>query len=590
MCADICVCDKCRRRLGHPPVGKIRRRRKQTSPDSPAQEDAVDEESEPEPVVPPPPPRSASSDHSDSESEDEDEESDEDDALLFILEKVKDPNYAKEMRKRGPTTWHGSRIPPPLRGANGEGPAALQNVFVPRVSKEAQLAEKLRTFEADYAAGADASLLGADYGVFAMDEDIGGPSQEVQASEHDEVNLGEFLATNKPVERANDPEPTVDEPVPQVPDNPEQEAPESLTGQPSDFDEDEALSQEILQLGQQGAMVLNDDILQGLDAGIQDAHRHFYHPPDFSDLDDPKLDDLAADHSLQMRFDSVPDIMLGASADEPISLGDFHDALTYPARRSCTSEEPVLSLAPSDLARSPASEVHAEFFPQPYTELNPESDTELNAAAGSSVGQVSTPPVDSLPLPESELEPYSESPLEPHPEPRSEPQPDPEVDPDLDAEGDPDPEPEFTMTTDPESAKSTAPETPSPQFGADVGLDIVGLGGLHDLFDNRISPSYEESITSVSRAPGSSVTDDTFSGGSRILASEEKVGDAEGSTSVAGPAPFTFVLPSAEQQVELRENLRNRFFTRSVAKSIAEREANNLPTDEGRVTRSRRRR
>lgn len=580
MCTDICVCDKCRRRLGQQPVGKLRRKRNSLS--SPGKEDLEGEESEADPTGLPAPSQSASSNHSESEAnEDEDE-----DAGLSSSEEspVKGPSYAQEMRKRGPTTWHGSRVPPPLQGANAEGPAALRNVFVPRMSKEDQLAEKLRTFEADYAAGADASLLGADYGVFDINEDIGGPSREEEASEHDEVNLDDFLATDELVEKEKDPEPVIDEPIPQMPEDLGLEVLDNPIDQPSEFDEEEALSQAILQLGQSESMALNDDILQGLDAGIQDAHRQFYHPPEFPDLD-AKLDDLDA---LQMRFDSVPDIMLGADTDEPLNLGDFHDAPVYPARRSYLSEEPVLSLAPADLIRSPASEVNAEFVEQLDAEL----------AMGLNIGQDSTSQADSLALSRPELEPYPKSLSEPLPEPQLEPQPGPhaephppsEVDPDLDAEGDPEPEPEFTMTTDPESAKSTVLETPSPQFGDDVGLDIVGFGGLHDLFDGRVSPSYEESTTSVSRAPGSSVTDDTFSGGSRILVPEEKIGEPVDSTPAPGPAALTFVLPSLEEQAVLRESLRARFFTRSVAKELAEREAKNSPTDEGRVTRSRHRR
>ncbi|KAF8603163.1 hypothetical protein BDV93DRAFT_523524, partial [Ceratobasidium sp. AG-I] len=595
MCNDICVCDKCRRRLGQPPVGKIRKPRRQTGVDSPGKDDAEAEvsEPEPEPTTLSLPSQPASPDHSESESESDDD--DDEVASSSPESPVKGPGYAQEMRKRGPTTWHGSRVPPPLQGANAKGPAALRNVFVPRMSKEDQLAEKLRTFEADYAAGTDASLLGADYGMFDVDEDIGGPSREEEASEHNDVDLDEFLVTNELVEEEQGPESAIDEPIPQAPENRVVEISETLMSQPSEFDEDEALSQAILQLGQGESITLNDDILQGLDAGIQDAHRHFYHPPDFSDLN-AKLDGLDAEHSLQMRFDSVPGIMLGTDADEPINLGDFHDPPVYPTSRSYLSEEPVLSLAPTDLIRPPASEAHTDFIQQHDAELGLEPDAEPGVEAN--VEEVPTLQGDP-PSPGFEYEPHAELPFTPHPESVPEPytvtrtRPEPrtefEVDPGLDAEGEPDPEPEFTMITDPESAKSTVLETPSPQFGTDVGLDIVGLGGPYDLFDNRISPSCEESITSVSRAPGSSVTDDTFSGGSRILASEEKTGNPAGSTPTPASTSLTFVLPSPGKQAVLRESLRTRFFTRSVAKTTAEMEAKSRPTDEGRVTRSRRR-
>ncbi|KAG8745460.1 hypothetical protein FRC10_008003 [Ceratobasidium sp. 414] len=562
MCDDSCVCDKCRRKKGLGPLGRFPvTQSARKSSGGGAEEETEDQEPEddPEPAdsSSPEPPEDtgpASPPHAPSEND----------------SGAKRVGYAELMRQRGPTKWHGRHTPPPLRHRR-HASASANDVYIPRgpvenaedefegetdtesrgispsvldsslhtsradTPMEAHagpliVQDALRSFDADYSVDADAAFMGAGPTPFHMDTDMNSLSHEYEpgglAMDMEDLLLVDELTSIEPESRA-------------------------------EYDDTMAMNAAILGLGP-ATLVDDAAVLAGLDANLE-AARQFYDPRASADLghNSRSLYEGAVDSEQmrrqQLRLRIAPDVML-AGSDSNQHLGGFGDTQLYGEGSGQeylgAPESSLLSLDPATLSRSPSSDPYLEHH-------NTSARPALMSAPTAS---------------------------EPEPEPES------EVVPELTIAG---------------SAKSTDLETPSPQFGVDAGLDNSHLD-LQDLFGGQdvVRVGNLDPTGLLLGAPDAApieipkpVVNQTSAGETGTTSHPEAtptnpalaptddqttLSNETPSNSDDPPTPLTFVLPTPDNQTQLRASLKRRFQTQTATNGQVEQQ--------GRVTRSRSRR
>jgi hypothetical protein len=516
--------------------------------------------------------------------------------LTFVHEA---PSFVKPTSQvpEGPTTWYGPHTPPPLRRRRALGARVLateDHIFVPRRPRERQSEDptrkgsnlraeeegsgkeaeelgeedgessgwekKLRIFEGDYSSAADATLLGADSAAFDMnlETETDGPEENVEQT-------GLVSPMHASARTSIEPEIQVHG------DRVNEVGAETQVNQFHEtFDlahEVKILSEAILSLGPGDPNLLNDTVLDELDAGIEYACRHFYGSqvcPDIHSTPDP-------DPRIDI-FDSF-NVNHAQSCDEQtevFDLGHLHPEGTFDTVPGISMTGDEDSASNDSICNIPLYHVATHRSDEVQTSSTPQAEytQPIDNRLGNELEPESQPLSKPLPIPQClsalqhDVEDGHTPKVEPlrHPEPFSVPNPEPE--------------PKLLTATDPESAHSTSLETsspPSPQLGT-YGSSGAGF---HNLFEN---PCNVLGLSTLHRK--SSIADSTNIGTSPA---KERQGLNESSVST-----IAFVLPDQEQQKQMREALRTRFQTRATVPS-SQAETKILNTGPGKTLRSKRR-
>ncbi|KAG8708150.1 hypothetical protein FRC09_001408 [Ceratobasidium sp. 395] len=554
VCDDTCVCDKCRKRRGLEPLGRfkgIRGKRRSSGGGTRAGQDGDDEEEEDAEEE-----GQGGQDADEEQEQDADEE--EEDVPELEHERPNSParehtdataptsapnpdsgakraGYAELMRQRGPTKWHGRRTPPPLRHRDRAG-ASTNDVYIPRGPVDGAETESARdsgTVSRAASPSIPEQLSRADTPMETHDD--GGPlivQDALRSFDADySVDADAALFGPDPTQFQLD----ADMNGPPAPDEYESGALVMdmeellLVDQLTSVEpeSDAAVNEAILGLGP-ATHVDDEATLAGLDANLE-AARHYYgsQAAEESSL----VYEAQRVQRQQLRLRIAPDVMLGSDPNPHLDgFGDtrIYDAGSVGQGYLGTSQSRSLSHVPPALSRPPSTD--------PY-----QSTTQLAPA--------------------------------PDPEPEIEPEPVPD------------------LSAVAESAKSTDLETPSPQFGADAGLESANpdlrdlFGGQNDMrLENpgdTIGPPPDEPLTDLLMALKNMVDQKLLD---QSNAPDEAPAPADSSlaptTNVPDPPiPSTSAVPAPAVQTQPQ--------TRSKRRS---RVKPTPPADQGRTTRSRSRR